>query len=197
MSGNSIDLNAERAARREGSLEGLKVTLGDDTFTLPSELPVDVFAPFRDIIGDDDLPSIVQTLAESSNTDQALTAFLRDRPNIAVEALDALRFALGRLFCTQGDGCDLDALSESGRSAPTHAPECQWPRFLKQRPSMPDYLALGRGLLAGYGVSLGEALGSSDSSGSDGATSNPTSRRSTSSTPAKRSQPRQRKASSA
>ena len=39
---STLDLNKKRAARREAAGETLKVTIGDDTFELPPELPLDL-----------------------------------------------------------------------------------------------------------------------------------------------------------
>ncbi|MGL5816649.1 MAG: hypothetical protein ACRCYR_03730 [Phycicoccus sp.] len=160
-----IDLDAARRERRQP--EGLPVTIGGQTFTLPAELPLDVFDPFLDEtfdlagliregiakskeVGDDGEPRGVEGAAVD-------VLFLR--PDLPVDLIRRVYAAFEVLF----------------------GPE-QYAAFNVARPSLLDYAALFRGLYRQYGVGLGEAYGSLGSSGDGGQTPKPTSPASTGST---------------
>jgi hypothetical protein len=173
-----IDLNASRAARREGKARELRITLGDAHITLPPEFPLDALSPLTDV--DLDLGMVVA----ARDPEQMLRDLATARPAIVVEAVKAGKAVLEGLFCSCGAYvANLSLLPGEDREA--HE-ECQWSAFIAERPSGQDLAALGKGLLAAYGVSLGEALASSGSAGSGGTTSRQTSSGTTTSTRAKR-----------
>lgn len=164
MTAPMIDLDA---AKRESQYpDGINVRHGATDFVLPAELPADVLDPILLL----DLPALLKKVLDTAegkdagdedDLGQIVLDVLFDRPDLPADLLNAVRSVFAALF-----GPD------------------QYPVFLSNRPSIPDYVRLIRGLLPLYGVSLGEALGSADSSESGGATSNPTSSSTTDSTPA-------------
>lgn len=161
----SIDLDRERAARREGRGDNIEVTNHGVRFLLPVELPVEAVEPLA-------------ALAELEEDDDTLeTVQLR----LIRESLEG---GLAVLFCNEPEppaGPDGKPAWEVGQ----HSVTCQWREFRDTRPSLDDELALWAGLFAAYGTSLGEALASLDSSASDGAPSQLTSSGSTASTRAR------------
>lgn len=156
-----IDLDA---AKRESRYpDGIPVVKGGVTFTLPAELPVEVFDPF--LAEDLGLIEILKDVLDGDKDDDkgigdlvidALTA----RPALPRELLGAIKDAFAIVF---GDE--------------------QYAAFVAQKPSVNDYLRLVRGLQALYGVGLGEASASPASSESAGSTPKPTSDAATDSTP--------------
>lgn len=168
MTNKTIDMNAARRERQ--APEGIVVPFGDETFTLPAELPVDVFDPFladefnlsgliRDGIGrykaetDRHKAEVARKDAGEDVTpkgpqlSKVVLDTLFDRPDLPLEVVKTIYASFELLF-----GAD------------------QYARFKTQRPSLEDYQFLTAALLDMYGVSLGEALASPGSSESDGAT---------------------------
>lgn len=166
-----IDLDASRAvrtAKREGARGNVPVQMCGERFELPVELPASVVDLLLD--GDLDLAGLIRSVvgiwtdseAEPKEREQAETLALEAllaHPTLPVDVLRTIRSAIATLFGAQ-----------------------QWARFTALNPSLPDLVALIRGLWAEYGVSLGEAWSSSAPSGTGGATSKPTSNGSTAST---------------
>lgn len=175
-----IDLNASRAARREGKAKNVTVRFGEAVLTLPPEFPLDCLSPLREV--NLDLGMVVA----SPNPEQMLRDLVTARPQVAIEAMDAAKAVLEELLCS----CEPEDIRDEATYKLLHRQHdvdaCGWALFVAERPSGQDIIALGRGLLAAYGLSLGEALTSSDSAGSGGATSKQTSSGTTSSTRVKR-----------
>lgn len=162
MAENLIDLDEARNARREGRSDTVDVKFHGETFTLPSELPSEVFDPLLDM--QEDLAGIIRAVAQvagKANVEmtQVVGRVLQEHPSIPVKVVNILRESLHSLF---GDE--------------------QWDKFNALKPSINDIFSLITGLGRMYGVGLGEASGSSASSESDGANSQPTSSSSTAST---------------
>lgn len=173
-----IDLDAQReqrAAAREGRAEPEPIKIGGKVIGhLTPELPIDVFAPLRNLDGD--LTLLLREAVDQAKREQAAAAtgqtvnrwdigatvidVLATNPALPVTALDTIREVAANL------------LGEEGLS-----------NLLEARPSGQDYAALATGIFAYYGMSLGEALPSSDSSTSSGGTSSTTSSDTSGSTP--------------
>lgn len=160
MTAPLIDLDA---AKREARYpDGIPVTLGGETFTLPAELPVSTFDP---LLSDKlDLVGVVsKVLADEASTksviDQVLDV-LTARPDLPTAVLAAIHDCFRQLFGAE-----------------------QYETFAAQRPSVQDYFRLVKALVPLYGVSLGEAFASAGSSESDGQTQKQTSPSTTESTP--------------
>lgn len=166
MTAPLIDLDAGR--RELAHPDGIPVVLGGETFTLPAEFPVDVLDPFLD--EKFDLAGLIREAVRKSKNEDGTTKpvsvivvdTLFDRPSLPVELIQTIYAAFEQLFGAE-----------------------DYARFKAQRPSIGDYQRLTSGLFSLYGVSLGEAFASPDSSESDGATQKETSAGSTESTPAK------------
>ncbi len=158
-----IDLDA---AKREAAYpDGIPVTLGGQTFTLPAELPTDVLTPIVTLNLPDLLKKVLDERDKGGASDEdslgeLILDILFDRPDLPADLLQAVFDVAAALF---GD---------------------QYADFTAKRPSINDYMRLASALMPLYGVSLGEALGSPDSSESGGETSSPTSNSTTASTPA-------------
>jgi hypothetical protein len=154
-----------RVARQETKVPEV-IVIGDTKVSLPVELPIDVFGPLKNL--DVDLALLMRQAITSAtgNGDQAKEAqslvidLLVANPNLPRDLIDAIAESATRLLGQEG----YDAL-------------------VAFRPSREDLGVLAKTLLGHYGVSLGEALGSSDSSTNDGTTSKPTSNGGTESTP--------------
>jgi hypothetical protein len=155
----TIDLDA---ARREGSFpDGIPVVFGGQTFTLPSELPLDIIDP---LLADEfDLVGLVKELSsiEAETYSDTLVQLLTARPNLPTSIRDTFHDVLRLLF-------GAEAFAD----------------FQSHRPGLSTYALLIRRLSTAYGVSLGEAFASLASSATGGATSSTTSNESTASTPA-------------
>ena len=149
-----LDLDA---ARREITHpDGIPVQFKGQTFTLPAELPADVFDPFLSEKFD------LMSLAKAALTDDAevngmevttidrILAVLEEQPQIIANGLAAIKDAFALLFGAQ-----------------------EYSAFVALRPSFTDYARLLKGLIGLYGVGLGEAFASPASSGSVGATPSP------------------------
>jgi hypothetical protein len=172
MTDGMIDLGAARAARREGKATSVKVGLGvegEPLIELPVELPVDSLSPLKRIELDRDFGLLVAARDQAA-AEQVLRDLITVKPTRGTELLSAGQECLERLFCSDLDECELDP--EPGERT-VHGEDCDWPRFLSWRPSTQDYVVLLKGLWAAYGAALGEAFGSSGSSGTGGATSKP------------------------
>lgn len=154
-----LDLDA---ARREAAYpDGIPVVKGGQTFTLPAELPVEVFDPFlSENLGlVDILKDALSEKADDKGLGELVIDTLLARPSLPADLLQAIKDAFAVLF------------------------DEQYPAFVATRPSVQDYVRLTRGLVQAYGVSLGEATASPGSSESAGATPKPTSTSTTDSTP--------------
>jgi hypothetical protein len=152
---NVLDLDAAR--RESAHPEGIVVRLGGEDFTLPAELPADVFDPF--LTPEFDLSGLIIAVFKDKNDDgsesdlaERLVSLLFDRPSLPTEVIDAVYRALELLF---GDE--------------------QWATFKAQRPSFKDLGRLVGGLFRLYGTSLGEAFASVSSVTTAGPTSKQTS----------------------
>lgn len=148
-----IDLNAKRAARREAIGTELRIMLGEGTFTLPTEVPIEALDPLRPVI------QTVLLIAQNPDPGKQLQNYVLARPEELDKTISAIKQGLAILF---GDE--------------------QWPQFVAQRPSPQDILELFRGLATAYAVGLGEALAPPKSSSGGGATLKPISNRTTKST---------------
>ena len=161
--GPALDLDAAREARqREG--RGIPPSLKFDgvSYELPVELPVDVFEPLADLNVDVsllvrmalDAYNGAQDAGESANL--ALLDTLIDlvvaNPKLPTELVDAVKTGARRLL---GDDC--------------------YEALVAWRPTVGDLAAIAKHLGRQYGVGLGEASPSSDSSGDTETTSKPTS----------------------
>jgi hypothetical protein len=162
-----IDLDAERVARREANAKHPRLRLDGTTYDLPVEFPLDVLSPILDVKIDLALVAHLLNQAMSANTEDQRNAvsiildILVTNPDLPIEAIDAGKTVARNLL---GD----DAYAA----------------LVRIRPSREDLSVLVRGVMRAYGVSLGEASRSADSSESDGATSSETSTDTTDSTPA-------------
>lgn len=150
-----LDLDAKRTARREGRGDAIEVRNKGVVFRLPPELPADAIEPLSALA---ELPEDAEENADALGTIRV-----------------SLEQGLAGLFCTEEKvPCD-DATGYPQHLPAGHTTDCQWPLFLDTRPSLDDELELWAGLFGAYGVSLGEALASLESSASDGTQSKPTS----------------------
>lgn len=161
----SLDLDAARkvrAAEREGKKRDAPIILGGDTIAvLPVELPVDVLAPLRDLDGDITLiiREALSSVTEGRNAKQTqidTTALVIDllasNPDLPVTFLDTVQKVARNLLTDEG----MD-------------------RLVAQRPTVPDYTELIKGVFSFYGVTLGEASPSSGSSTDEARTDEPVS----------------------
>lgn len=170
-----LDLDA--AIREQVDPDGIDMPFRGAVFHLPAELPLDVFDPFLD--PEFDLVGLIRTFVEADKDEKADVAetvvdVLFERPNLPREVLDAFYGSLRLLFGAE-----------------------QFEQFQAKRPGHKTYTIFIRLLLAKYGVGLGEAFASADSSENGGETSKPTSPTSTTdSTPAKPSAAAKRKKAS-
>jgi len=161
-----IDLNAKRnlrAARRE--MAGpLLVTIGDNTYELPRELPIDLVDRLLD--PEIEIAQLLMTTFEAfrANRENDTAAdlildVLGDKPELPYGIGRAVYGTVERLF----------------------GPE-QWASFHAQA-SLDDLFALLQGLVKSYGAALGEAWRSPGSAATAGANSSATSNASIASTP--------------
>lgn len=169
-----IDLDA--AIRESAYPDGIPVPYKGHTFTMPAECPIDVFDPL--LSADFNLVGVLGAILDDTDgkdMGESVMSVLFERPSLPAEARDTIYECLCLLFGAE-----------------------QWAEFQALRPGLTTYAALIRGLLNVYGVSLGEAFASGDSSKNSGPTPNPTSPVSTpGSTPASSSAaPKRKKASS-
>lgn len=158
-----IDLDAERESRagqREGGNVGVPVRFGGkEICVLPVELPIDVFAPLRDI-------------------DEALMLLLREAMQMATGPEASLKWEATEMVVNllaaspRLPTAVVDVVSQIGKNLMT--PE-GFAMFAAEHPSKEDIAALVKLVFRVYGVSLGEALPSSDSSETGGGTSSTTS----------------------
>jgi hypothetical protein len=153
-----IDLDAER--REVQYPDGIPVQLGGEQFIFPAELPAEALDP---ILSDElDLVGLLGDVIDSAEGDAGIAeviAALFRRPSLPRKFLATIRETYAILL---GD---------------------QHVDFVRQRPSIGDYVRLTTGLTKVYGVDLGKLFRSADSSANASATSSPTSPASTDSTP--------------
>ncbi|HEY1668510.1 MAG TPA: hypothetical protein VGG54_22695 [Trebonia sp.] len=173
----SLDLDAARAdrararaARQEGRGETLPIVIEGATITeLPSEFPLTVLEPLTGV--DVDLALIIRSVI------QAAKANARDQQLAAAELLVNVLAANPQLFAQI-----IEAAKEMGRrllGADGYAALVAW------GPSWWDVADLAKGLMAWYGMSLGESSPSTrPSAEGSGETSAPISSPVTGSTPA-------------
>lgn len=163
----NIDLDAAAHARREErGVPAIEVTFKGRAFRLPAEMPLDAVEPLADLADLPELTDEQQDGAEGAAQMRTITA----------------RFELGlaTLFCDEDPAPEADA-----DGTVTHGDGCQWRVFKRSRPTLEDLMALWSGLFAAYGTTMGEALASLRSAGSDGAPSPATSGGTTRSTRAR------------
>jgi hypothetical protein len=162
-----IDLDAARAARREAQTRQPRVRLNGVDYPLPVEFPIDVLTPLLGV--GLDLGLVARLAADAVNADDPqaqrnaiglVLDILVATPELPIQAIDAAQAITRNLLGQDG----YDAL-------------------VAMRPSREDLTILIGGVFRLYGVSLGEASPSADSSTSGGATSNETSSDTTESTP--------------
>lgn len=175
-----LDLDAAASARREAQGGEFGVRKGGEFYPLPRELPIDVFAPFAAL--SQDLALLVQdswttirgntSAAEKERAGEMILASLIANPALPTQVIHAVKAALGRLLCTE----------ERLPGDDVHADDCGATRFARARLTDKDLRLLLPGLLAMYGVSLGEVLPPTSGSAGSGGTSKRTSRRGTGST---------------
>lgn len=153
MTAPNIDLDA--AVREATYPDGIPVTKGGKTFTLPAELPEAVLDP---LLSDDlDIAGVIADVlkdtrpGEDRSIGDDVVAVLTARPNLPKDAVLAAKECFAVLF---GD---------------------QFEDFCAERPSINDYIRIARAALPLYGVSLGEAFGSPGPSEPAGETPKPTS----------------------
>lgn len=170
-----LDLAREqRAAQREGHGDGLPIRIGGKIIaTCPAELPIDVFAPLAQI--DEALMLLLhEAMQMTTGSDAAakwestdmVVGLLASTPRLPVQVIEVAK------------GIGENLLGVEGFSL-----------FLAARPSKEDIGELVKRILRFYGVSLGEALPSSDSSETGGGTSSTTSSENSTSTPEESSEP--------
>ena len=156
---------------------------------------MEVLSPLRLLL--DGKMGLLLNAAQTNAPEQATRVFtdlLTAYPDLVQSAVDSLDRAMRILFGEQSHEVLItgdeqpeagDAPLGSGLHRRVTDPGT-WPDFMACRPTVQDFIALGRGLLATYGVSLGNFSGSAASSGEPGTTSKPTSLVSTASTPGSR-----------
>jgi hypothetical protein len=166
-----LDLDQERqvrAAQREGSKKPWPIRIGGRVIcVLPVELPFEVITPLRAI--DDTIALVLrQAMTLATNKDagakweasELVVDMLASSPDLPVKVVEVIQQISTNLL-TQ-EGVDL---------------------FMAAKPSTNDIAALAKGVFRYYGVSLGEASPSSDSSTDGGGTSPTTSSTNSTSTP--------------
>lgn len=180
MVSNVIDLSAEAAKREVRFPDGIIVKFGEDSFTLPAELPVVALDPLFEI--NVDLAAVFAQALRIANSGEenasvgidAIFQILADAPNLPKDIWGALRKALSVLFGEE-----------------------QWSRFDSLALTFPTYITLVKNLVKMYGATLGEAFGSVQPSADNvGGTSSGTSSSSTKSTRAVSGKPRPKRVSS-
>lgn len=145
------------AAQRESQFpDGIPIVFKGETFTLPAELPLDVFDPV--LSADFDLVGLVRTLFDSEANDAGgmVTELLTARPGLPLEFRDTIYDCLQLLWGEE-----------------------QWKSFLAKRPGLPTLIFIVKGLVKAYGITLGEAFASLGSFVGAGATQKLTSPSST------------------
>lgn len=169
-----LDLDSERrtrAAAREGAGEPLPVRLGGEVVaTLPPELPLAVLEPLQEI--SDDLTLLIRQAMQMARTDSTNAADAWQAAELVIDVFVSSPELPAKILGIIRR-CAANLLTEEGLAA-----------LLAQRPSANDIAALAKGVFRYYGISLGEASASSDSSTDGGGTSNTTSSGSSGSTPA-------------
>lgn len=169
-----IDLDAERAKRaaeREGKGIDGGIRLGGQIIaTLPVELPVDVLAPLQTI--DTSITLILRS---------AMSAYKAQGEGDAAAAWDSTQLIVDLLALTPTLPTDMIAvLHQCGENLfGTEG----YTALRNAHLSLPDVGVLAKGVFAFYGMTLGEASTSPESSENDGATLSSTSPDTSDSTP--------------
>jgi hypothetical protein len=155
-----------RAARREAQGDKLPIVFGGRVIAeLEAEFPLDTLEPLQDINLDMAL-LVQQAIANANATDagkanvELVTNVLAANPDLPREFINAVKKVGQRLF------------GDSGYAA-----------FVAARPTPWDVATLVTDIFSWYGLTLGEAWGSSTSPETDGGPSNTTSRTVSGSTP--------------
>lgn len=153
-----LDLDALRSARAElRSVPG--ITIGGKRLELPPELPLDVLEPLTSI--NVDIAVLIRQVldARRENSDQANEAILDVvvdqlvvNPSLPAELIGAVKLMASRLFGEEN-----------------------YAHLVAQRLYLKDLGEIAKFVFRRYGVRLGEASPSSDSSEGTGTTSKPTS----------------------
>lgn len=154
-----------RAARQEARGETLPIIFGGTAIAeLPAEFALDVLEPLRHV--NLDIALVIQQAVANATADDAATAnlqlivnILAAHPELPSELITAVKEVGVRLLGPEG-----------------------YAAFVAQRPTPWDVAALGEIVFGWYGLSLGEALRSSTSSGVGGETSNSISKNGSAST---------------
>jgi hypothetical protein len=156
-----LDLDRERALRRELSGKPLTLKLNGNTHELPFELPLDVFQPLEAI--DVDVAMLIRLAMDHNggkdvreDATNVVIDMLITNPRLPMDIIGAIRNMGNNLLGT-------DAYND----------------LVAMRPSREDIGVLSKRLFAKYGVGLGESSESSASSAGAGTTSKQTSSGST------------------
>jgi len=164
-----LDLDAARTARAEKQKIPPHIKIDGQQLDLPRELPVDVLAPLTEI--NVDISVFVRMAMDAYKTAQdegedsvdavidAVIDIFAANPDLPTKIISAVKLMALRLFGQEG-----------------------YDLLIAARPSVPELGAIAKFAGRKYGVGLGEALPSSDSSEGTGTTSKATSKRSTTST---------------
>ena len=156
--GMNLNLDAHRSARAEKK-KPPTLTIGNRELVLPIELPLDVLAPLVDL--DVDVSFLIREVMNArktgiENASEDLASAVIDmlvlNPNLPKDVVRAVQAMARELLGGE-----------------------QYEHLVAQKLSLPDVGLLAKWALRRYGVSLGEASRSSDSSESSGTTSKPTS----------------------
>lgn len=152
-----IDLDEERAQRAEKrsvKADRAPIRLGGEVVAyIPTELPMDVLAPLRDL--DEEITLLLRSLMTMMNKSREeqerwdatslIVDILAANPSLPTTIVDVIARMCQALFTEQG-----------------------FTAFMAKRPTREDMTALAKRLLAFYGFTLGESRPSSPSSGEEG-----------------------------
>ena len=162
-SGHELDLDAAREARkREGAGVTPALKLDGHRYELPVELPVDVFDPLVHV--DVDVSLLVRMAMDARDAAEAND----ENANMAV--LDVLVDLM-----VANPPLPVDLVGAIKKSTQLLLGEECYAALVAFRPTVADLGAIAKHLFRQYGVGLGEASPSPDSSGDTETTSKPTS----------------------
>ena len=152
-----LDLDGSRSARVEVTDEPRVVRIGGLLLEVPAELPLDVLEPLTTI--NVDISVLIRQVLDARNSAGAqeeilgaVVDMLMVNPSLPTEVIDCAKTMAQRLFGDEG-----------------------YAHLVEQRLYLKDVGLLVKWLMRRYGVGLGEASPSSDSSEGTGTTSKPTS----------------------
>lgn len=152
-----LDLDGQRSARAELTrTPALKVN--GERIELPAELPLDVLEPLTKV--NIDVSLLIRQVLDARGTGEAaneellgaVVDMLIVNPSLPVEVVDAVREMSRRLLGAEG-----------------------YAALVAFRPTVKDVGSIAKYVIRQYGIRLGEASPSSDSSEGTGTTSKPTS----------------------